>query len=224
MPSLRPLTDVARTDAKFFADSVVPALGAAGFAGSVALLVTDAPDACVGDVVAADVIIEGTQADIEALLAGKQKSELSALDKLKAAKHGAESAGVLVRGTLEALRGFVNAVAPREGKAGGGAKDVASEAGAVPRAPEPDTMRLPNGRIVKGRAGGRRAAAAPVPTSAPKTSVVGAQKGGATDRVAFAVQNLAGFVAAGLARVESEQASQADGATWILGVVEARRG
>lgn len=222
MPSLRPLTDVARTDAKFFGDSVVPAMGAAGFAGSLALLVSDAPDACIGDVVSADVIVEGTQADIEALLAGKQKTELNALDKMKAAKRGGDVASLSVRGTLDALRSFVNAVAPRD-KSASGAKDVATEAGAVPLAKEADGMRLPNGRYVKGRPAGRRAAPAAAPSAASKASsnVVGAQKAGATDRVAFAVQNVAAFVSAGVARIES--AADDDGRAWIITAGEVRR-
>lgn len=226
MPSLRPLTDVARTDAKFFADSVVPAIAAAGFDGSVALLVTDAPDACVGDVVGADVIVEGTQADIEALLAGKQKTELNALDKLKAAKRNdGAAAGVVVRGTRESLRAFLSAVAPRD-KSASAAKEVASEKGIVPQAKVADTMRLPNGRIVKGRAGGRRAQTAPAAApSTPKASVVGAQKSGATDRISFAVQNVAGFINAGLARLEGEgEGKDGQGGTLILGVGEVRRG
>lgn len=225
MPSLRPLTDVARTDAKFFGDSVVPAVSAAGFEGTLALLVSDAPDACIGDVVSADVIVEGTQADIEALLAGKQKSELNALDKLKAAKRGpdAASTGVVVRGSLDALRSFVNATATRD-KSASGAKDIGAEAGAVPRAKEADGMRLPNGRWVKGRPAGRRTTPAPTPSSASKASsnVVGAQKGGATDRVAFAVQNVAAFVSAGVARIESSGDDHAS--AWIITAGEARRG
>lgn len=221
MPSLRPLTDVARTDAKFFGDSVVPAMGAAGFAGSIALLVSDAPDACIGDVVSADVIVEGTQADIETLLAGKQKTELNALDKMKAAKRGGDVASLSVRGTLEALRNFVSATATRD-KSASGAKDVATEAGAVPQAKEADGMRLPNGRYVKGRPAGRRAAKAPAPSASKASSnVVGAQKAGATDRVAFAVQNVAAFVSAGVARIES--AGDDDGRAWVVTAGEVRR-
>ena len=226
MPSLRPLTDVARTDAKFFGDSVVPAIAAAGFNGTLALLVTDSPDACIGDVVSADVVVEGTQADIEALLAGKQKSELNALDRMKAAKRGADAAPLSVRGTLESLRAFVNAVAPRD-KGATGAKDVAAEAGAVPLAKEADGMRLPNGRYVKGRPAGRRAAAPAPASSASKASsnVVGAQKGGATDRVAFAVQNLATFIGAGVVRADSAEGagSDDDGRAWLVTVGEVRR-
>lgn len=129
-----------------------------------------------------------------------------------------------MRATAESLRALVAAVSPRE-KAASGAKDVAAEAGATPAAKAPDRMRLPNGRYVKGRAQARATGAtttksAGAPTA--KTNVVGSHKGGATDRVQFALQNLVTFVNAGLARSSGDGAE--DGAVLVVTVGEVRRG
>ena len=212
MPAVRPLTEVTRYDAKFFADIVVPALRAVGFEASIAL----APDD-------ADVVIEASDTELDALLAGKQKSELSPLDRLKAEKAartmGVElNFGVVVRGNAGDLRALVVALTPKAERARV-AKDIGAEAGSTPRAKRPDRVRRADGRYIKGRPSGRRSmssaqaaqaqAQAQAQTSAAAASVAAAQAAGVVDtsrkvpadRVDFALANLRGFVEAGLTRL-----------------------
>lgn len=220
MPTLRPFTDVARPDAKFFVDTILPALAAAGFGGVVALVVTDGARAERSAAAADDdVVIEGTAADLAALLAGK--TELSALDKLKAQKKGARST-LAVRGKPAALRALVDALAPKLEKARATAREIGAEAGALPARKKRDRVRTIDGRYIKGmRSGGTKERAAP---SAPvASSALGAPTSAPTDRTGFALQNLAAFVRAGLERAGFGGATD-DDTMLVIAPGEVRRG
>lgn len=205
MPTLRPLTDVARPDARFFVEILLPALAAAGYRGAVALIVSDGIRH--GDASTADIVVEGSAADLEALLAGRQKAELSVLDKLKAQKRGAQPA-IAVRGRAAALRALVDALAPKHDKARANAREIGAEASAL-KGKKRDRVRTIDGRYIKGlRSDGARDRA---PPSAPvASSVVVGHKGAATDRTGFALQNLAAFVGAGLERAGRRDSSDHD--------------
>ena len=212
MPTLRPLTEVARYDARFVADVVAPALRAAGFAGDVVVAaVSEAapPDA---------IVIHARAADLEALLAGRQKTELSALDKLRAQKHRAPAhETVTVRGRASALRALVRALRPvasaSTSSASRGARDIGAEAGVAPKRKARDRVRRAGGGYIKGRksvapplgaGAGSKSALAPMATARAAANAGGAvlsdTRAPPADRAAFAMQNLAAFVEAGLAR------------------------
>lgn len=203
MPTLRPLTEVTRSDGRFFVDAVVPALRAAGFAGPVALRLRE-PDFAFGDVAAAVLVVEGAQAELEHLLTGKQKKELSAKDKLT--REG-DVPTILVRAPASALRALVRAVRPAASTKRGPAREVAVEASAPAlqaARKKRDRVRTADGRYIKGsRPGGPAGPSARSSTTSvapPPGRVVGEARSGATDRVSFALQNLAAWIEAGLAR------------------------
>jgi hypothetical protein len=193
VPTLRPIPELARPDAKFFVEAVLPALAAAGYAGTVALVVTDGTTAraqpsddrrC-----EADVVIEGSAEDLEALLAGKLNKSRGALDRVTA---GATD-GPLVKGSPSSLRALVSALTPQQ-RVPLTAKDIGDEMNAA-MATKRDRMRTIDGRYIKGM----RATKESAPPSAP---VLGAVLGGPVtapmDRAGIALQNLAAFVNAGL--------------------------
>lgn len=203
MPTLRPLTELTRSDGRFFVDAIVPALRAAGFAEPVALRLRE-PELAFGDVHTAVLVVEGTQAELEHLLTGKQKMELSAKDKLA---RQADVSTLVVRAPASALRALVRAVRPAAGKQKTPAREVATEASArpLPRAPRKrDRVRTVDGRYIKGsRPGAPAGPSAPssmTTVAPPPGRVVGEARSGATDRVSFALQNLAAWVEGGLAR------------------------
>ena len=219
MPTLRPLTDVARPDAKFFVDTILPALTAAGFGGVVALVLSDGAHAVAHGERAhasnADVVIEGTAADLAALLAGK--TELSALDKLKAQKKGVRST-LAVRGKPAALRALVDALAPKHEKRAT-AREIGAEAGAI-KGKKRDRVRTIDGRYIKGMRSGATKERAP-PSAPVAASVLGAQTSAPTDRTGFALQNLATFVRAGLERAGG---ASDDDTMLVIAPGEVRRG
>ena len=201
MPVLRPFAKLAPEsplDASFFLDTLVPAVRAAGYAGVLALVVTDAPHLGYGEAATADVVVVGTAAELSALLAGKHKTELSPLDKLKAHKHGA-GAPLAVQGRPAALRALVAALLPKREQTRASARDISAESDVV-KAPKRDRVRTASGRYIKGaRASGPREGARALP---PTTSSA-ARGCAAVDRTSFAMHNLAAFVSAGLARAGS---------------------
>ena len=187
MPTLRPLTEVVRYDNRFVADAVVPALRALGFEGTVAL----APDD-------ADVVITGTVADLDALFAGKQKTELSALDKLKAAKR-TNHATLVIRGRASMLRALVRALSPRASAVKGASKEIGAEASA-PIKKKRDRVRTISGRYIKGARAGASTSSASTMAPALPAGAIGAEARAPADRTGFALQNLMAFVDAGLQR------------------------
>ena len=190
MPTLRPLTEL-RYDAAFFVDVVVPAVRAAGFEGTIALAPGDA-----------DVVVE--TADVDALLAGKLKTELDALDRLRRTTTRATT----VRGRAAALRALALALTPKTAAPARGARDVAHEAPARQRK---DRVRRA-GRYIKGRGA---AVSAPAGAGVPPASAAAP----AMTRAAFALANLRTFVDAGLARVQDVD----DDATIAIGPGEVKR-
>ncbi len=211
MPTLRPLIDVPRYDAAFFAGALVPAAAAAGYEGILAL----APDA-------GDVVVVASDTELDALLAGKQKTELSALDKLKRQKTtGGED--VSVRGTTAALRALVRALTPGAGPQRKAAREIGAESSSLPRGKRPDRVRRQGGGYIKGFLPGHKSApAAPAPGV-----VVDAGRAAPSDRVQFALGNLRGFIEAGLARAgaleDDDGAGDGEGAVLVIVPGEVRR-
>jgi hypothetical protein len=141
------------------------------------------------------VVLEASHAQIDALLAGKQKTELSALDKLKAHKRGPVESGVSIRGTAGVLRELARALRAPAPTSPPKTREIAAEASAPPLVKKRDRVRTADGRYIKGaRRGAARAAPAPSLSSLAPAAVA------STDRVAFALQNLRAFLEAGLAR------------------------
>jgi hypothetical protein len=211
VPVLRTFVEPARTDARFVAESLVPALARAGFRGVLAVQQRE-PDivSCVDvgtstarDVADATVTIAGTARDIEALLLGKARAP-STLERLKARGAAPGGAGAVVRGTFGALEELARAAQPRDERVSGGAREIGAEAGAPSLRRKRDRMKL-GGRYIKGVS--REMHAAPEPVVKP---TVFSRSAGAPDPVSFGLANLGRFVAAGVARADERGAALDD--------------
>jgi hypothetical protein len=213
LPALRPLTEVARYDAKLFADVVAPAISAAGFAGVVAL----APDE-------GDIVIAASDADLDALFAGRQKTELNALEKLR----GAPPSSLAIRGSAAALAELVAALSPKKHAAPSlhRTREIGAEAGAQFRGRSADRVKR-NGRYIKGiRPGGRTrtaSTASSASSSASSSAWVEASSVPA-DRVQFALSNLRNFIEAALRKTAATtSAGDDDWMTLVITPGEVRR-
>jgi hypothetical protein len=200
VPTLRPLTEVARYDGRFFVEVVVPALRQAGFQAPIAIELAE-PGFSWGNLDEAALVLQGSQAALDALLAGKQKTRLSALDKLRqqrSGEKGVESgAGIALRASASSLRELVRALRPDVEAKRGTSREVGAEASAPALRKRRDRVRTAEGRYIKGYRPDAEAETRAERSTGARPELAGAGSPPA-DRTTFALKNLARWVEAGL--------------------------
>jgi hypothetical protein len=191
MPVLT-MKEVAPLDGRFFVDEVLPALRAAGFTSSLGLTLSDDDFRADGG----EFFVETSLAGLESLLQGKAKTEEAPAWRRK--KSGAPV--LVVRAPKRVLQSLA-ALALTTEKKPSAAREIAAEKDAGVRSRKKrDRVRSHEGRLIKGVV--RGSPPPPLDEAPAAAAPVAAGTAAATDRVEFAVNNLARFARAVLARVE----------------------